>query len=62
LQFGVDPVVLGDIALRFLNYAREVHQDHTAQVTIADINPAMLAHGEKKFRELGVYPCKLQRL
>ncbi|EIE88698.1 hypothetical protein G6F46_006208 [Rhizopus delemar] len=40
----------GDIALRFLNYCKNVHRDNTASVTLVDINPHMLGEGEKRFK------------
>ncbi|KAG0741894.1 hypothetical protein G6F57_006870 [Rhizopus arrhizus] len=40
----------GDIALRFLDYCKNVHQDSTASVTLVDINPHMLGEGEKRFK------------
>ncbi|KAI7852628.1 UbiE/COQ5 methyltransferase [Circinella umbellata] len=39
----------GDIALRFLDYCRNIHQDSTASVTMVDINPHMLEEGKKRF-------------
>ncbi|KAI8070836.1 UbiE/COQ5 methyltransferase [Gongronella butleri] len=40
----------GDIALRFLDYCRNIHHDHTASVTMVDINPHMLEEGKKRFQ------------
>ncbi|KAK9692975.1 2-hexaprenyl-6-methoxy-1,4-benzoquinone methyltransferase [Basidiobolus ranarum] len=39
----------GDIALRFLDYCRDKNKDHTAHVTVLDINPEMLKHGRQRF-------------
>ncbi|KAL1929653.1 hypothetical protein VTP01DRAFT_1791 [Rhizomucor pusillus] len=39
----------GDIALRFLDYCRNIHRDSTASVTMVDINPHMLEEGKKRF-------------
>ncbi|ORY05444.1 ubiquinone/menaquinone [Basidiobolus meristosporus CBS 931.73] len=41
----------GDIAMRFLNYCKEVHGDKTASVTMMDINPNMLKVGEERFQQ-----------
>ena len=38
----------GDIALRMLDYCREIHGDTTSKVTVADINPGMLAEGRRR--------------
>lgn len=38
----------GDIAFRMLDYAANVHNDHHTRVTVADINPEMLAEGKKR--------------
>jgi 2-methoxy-6-polyprenyl-1,4-benzoquinol methylase len=38
----------GDIALRMLDYSAAIHNDRTARVTVADINPAMLHEGRKR--------------
>jgi 2-methoxy-6-polyprenyl-1,4-benzoquinol methylase len=43
-------ICIGDIALRFLDYCKNVHQDSTASVTLVDINPHMLGEGEKRFK------------
>ncbi|KAJ1659213.1 2-hexaprenyl-6-methoxy-1,4-benzoquinone methyltransferase [Dispira simplex] len=40
----------GDIALRFLNYCQNVHQDTTSQVHLVDINPDMVNEGRKRFQ------------
>ncbi|KAF7728811.1 2-hexaprenyl-6-methoxy-1,4-benzoquinone methyltransferase [Apophysomyces ossiformis] len=40
----------GDIALRFLDYCRNIHHDSTAEVTMVDINPHMLEEGKKRFQ------------
>lgn len=42
---------LGDIALRFLDYCKNVHNDNTATVQLVDINPHMLGEGEKRFQK-----------
>lgn len=42
--------VIGDIALRFLDYCKNVHHDNTATVKLVDINPHMLGEGEKRFK------------
>ncbi|KAI8144172.1 UbiE/COQ5 methyltransferase [Fennellomyces sp. T-0311] len=39
----------GDIALRFLDYCKNIHKDSTASVTMVDINPHMLEEGKKRF-------------
>lgn len=41
----------GDIAFRMLNYASNVHGDTGTKVTVADINPDMLAEGKKRSLE-----------
>ena len=38
----------GDIAFRMLDYATKVRRDDKTTVTVADINPAMLAEGKKR--------------
>jgi 2-methoxy-6-polyprenyl-1,4-benzoquinol methylase len=38
----------GDIAFRMLDHATNLNGDHKTQVTIADINPDMLAEGKKR--------------
>lgn len=45
----------GDIAFRMLDWAASKHGDRESKVLIADINPEMLAEGEKRCRELGKY-------
>ncbi|KAJ1965488.1 hypothetical protein IWQ62_002657 [Dispira parvispora] len=40
----------GDIALRFLNYCQNVHQDTTSQVHLVDINPDMVNEGRRRFK------------
>lgn len=40
----------GDISLRILDHAREKYADRETQVTVADINPAMLEEGRRTFR------------
>ncbi|KAI9298441.1 ubiquinone/menaquinone [Neoconidiobolus thromboides FSU 785] len=39
----------GDIALRFLNYCKTMHNDTTSKVKVVDINPNMLAHGKDRY-------------
>lgn len=38
----------GDIAFRMLDHATNINNDHETRVTIADINPDMLAEGKKR--------------
>jgi 2-methoxy-6-polyprenyl-1,4-benzoquinol methylase len=38
----------GDIAFRMLDYCSQTHNDTSTRVTIADINPEMLAEGRKR--------------
>lgn len=38
----------GDIAFRMLDHATKIHNDTTTKVTVADINPDMLAEGRKR--------------
>jgi 2-methoxy-6-polyprenyl-1,4-benzoquinol methylase len=38
----------GDIAFRMLDHATNIHSDHSTKVTVADINPDMLAEGHKR--------------
>ncbi|KAF2670576.1 UbiE/COQ5 methyltransferase [Microthyrium microscopicum] len=38
----------GDVAFRMLDYASRIHNDSTTRVTVADINPEMLAAGRKR--------------
>ncbi|KAI9775254.1 MAG: 2-hexaprenyl-6-methoxy-1,4-benzoquinone methyltransferase [Candelina submexicana] len=38
----------GDIAFRILDYATAIHNDQHTHVTISDINPSMLAEGQKR--------------
>jgi 2-methoxy-6-polyprenyl-1,4-benzoquinol methylase len=38
----------GDIAFRMLDHATNTHGDHITKVTVADINPDMLAEGRKR--------------
>lgn len=38
----------GDVAFRILDYATQIHNDRTTRVTVADINPDMLAEGRKR--------------
>ncbi|KNZ51497.1 ubiquinone biosynthesis methyltransferase [Puccinia sorghi] len=44
-----------DIALRILDHARLVHSDRQTKVTILDINPDMLAEGQKKVNRTMYY-------
>ncbi|KAI9025808.1 UbiE/COQ5 methyltransferase [Phycomyces nitens] len=41
----------GDIALRFLDFCKNIHRDSTASVTMVDINPHMLEEGKKRFQK-----------
>lgn len=45
----------GDIALRILDHAREVHADRSLKVNVLDINREMLTEGEKRFRKTMYY-------
>jgi 2-methoxy-6-polyprenyl-1,4-benzoquinol methylase len=38
----------GDIAFRMLDHSTQIHNDATSHVTVADINPDMLAEGRKR--------------
>ena len=38
----------GDIAFRLLDHASTIHSDNSTHVTVADINPDMLAKGRKR--------------
>jgi 2-methoxy-6-polyprenyl-1,4-benzoquinol methylase len=38
----------GDIAFRMLDYCSKIHNDNSTKVTVADINPEMLAEGRKR--------------
>ena len=38
----------GDIAFRMLDHATKIHNDTSTKVTVADINPDMLAEGRKR--------------
>lgn len=38
----------GDVAFRILDHATNIHSDHNTKVTVADINPDMLAEGRKR--------------
>lgn len=38
----------GDIAFRMLDHATNIHNDQNTRVTVADINPDMLAEGRKR--------------
>ncbi|KAI7902158.1 UbiE/COQ5 methyltransferase [Cokeromyces recurvatus] len=40
----------GDIALKFLDYCKNIHHDSTATVKLVDINPHMLEEGKKRFQ------------
>lgn len=41
----------GDIAFRLLDHCTNVHGDTTSEVTVADINPEMLAEGRKRAKD-----------
>ncbi|KAI9874255.1 MAG: 2-hexaprenyl-6-methoxy-1,4-benzoquinone methyltransferase [Pleopsidium flavum] len=41
----------GDIAFRILDHATTINNDHQTRVTVADINPDMLAEGRKRSLE-----------
>ena len=41
----------GDIALRILDHAREKYADRETTVEVLDINPEMLAEGQKRFKK-----------
>jgi 2-methoxy-6-polyprenyl-1,4-benzoquinol methylase len=41
----------GDIAFRMLDHCTKIHNDKTSHVTVADINPDMLAEGRKRAKE-----------
>ncbi|KLJ13440.1 ubiquinone biosynthesis methyltransferase [Blastomyces silverae] len=45
----------GDIAFRMLDHATNINNDHKTRVTIADINPDMLAEGKKRSLETPYY-------
>lgn len=45
----------GDIAFRMLDHATNINHDHHTRVTIADINPDMLAEGQKRSFETPYY-------
>lgn len=55
-------ILSGDIALRFLDYCRNVHGDSTASVTMVDINPHMLREGQKRFESTPYAHSKLPSL
>ncbi|KAG2174727.1 hypothetical protein INT43_005785 [Umbelopsis isabellina] len=40
----------GDIAMRFLDYCKNIHNDSSASVKMIDINPHMLKVGEQRFQ------------
>jgi 2-methoxy-6-polyprenyl-1,4-benzoquinol methylase len=42
--------LLGDIAMRFLDYCKNIHNDSSASVKMIDINPHMLKVGEQRFQ------------
>lgn len=52
-------ISIGDIALRFLDYCKNVHHDNTATVKLVDINPHMLGEGEKRFQKTPYAHSKL---
>ncbi|ANB14398.1 2-hexaprenyl-6-methoxy-1,4-benzoquinone methyltransferase [Sugiyamaella lignohabitans] len=41
----------GDIAFRILDHAAKIHGDHESVMNVVDINPEMLAEGEKRSKE-----------
>ncbi|KAI9481338.1 MAG: UbiE/COQ5 methyltransferase [Benjaminiella poitrasii] len=41
----------GDIALKFLDYCKNIHHDNTATVKLVDINAHMLEEGKKRFQK-----------
>lgn len=43
----------GDIAFRMLDHCTSVNNDHVSEIIISDINPDMLAEGERRAREGG---------
>ncbi|PGH27773.1 hypothetical protein AJ80_00561 [Polytolypa hystricis UAMH7299] len=45
----------GDIAFRMLDHATNINHDHHTRVTVADINPDMLAEGKKRSVETPYY-------
>lgn len=45
----------GDIALRILDSARERWADRETSVRLLDINPEMLAEGQKRFKKTMYY-------
>lgn len=51
---------LGDIALKFLDYCKNVHHDNTATVKLVDINAHMLGEGEKRFQKTPYAHSKLK--
>lgn len=42
-------MMIGDIAIRLLDHAREKYGDRETSVQILDINPEMLEEGKKRF-------------
>lgn len=48
----------GDIAFRVLDHATNINHDHNTRVTVADINPDMLAEGKKRSLETPYYNTK----
>ncbi|KAI9826605.1 MAG: 2-hexaprenyl-6-methoxy-1,4-benzoquinone methyltransferase [Thelocarpon impressellum] len=50
----------GDIAFRLLEHARLVHGDTRTSVTVADINPNMLAEGRKRAQATSYAPPSAQ--
>jgi 2-methoxy-6-polyprenyl-1,4-benzoquinol methylase len=45
----------GDIAFRIMDHAARIHGDYESQMNIVDINPEMLAEGEKRSKEQTAY-------
>ncbi|WEW58712.1 2-hexaprenyl-6-methoxy-1,4-benzoquinone methyltransferase [Emydomyces testavorans] len=45
----------GDIAFRMLDHATNINNDHSTRVTVADINPSMLAEGKKRSLDTAYY-------
>ncbi|EER23695.1 2-hexaprenyl-6-methoxy-1,4-benzoquinone methyltransferase [Coccidioides posadasii str. Silveira] len=45
----------GDIAFRMLDHATNINNDHYTRVTVADINPDMLAEGKKRSLDTPYY-------
>lgn len=45
----------GDIAFRIMDHAARIHGDRDSKMNVVDINPEMLAEGEKRAREQQTY-------